>query len=44
MNTLEELIERVGDPDVLQLLKKIQKLLGQYDYDAAAALLNELKA
>ena len=43
-DTLEELIERVGDPDVLQLLKKIQKLLGQYDYDAAAALLNELKA
>jgi PAS domain S-box-containing protein len=43
-DTLDSLIDRVGDPAVLGQLEEVRKLVGQYDYEAAAALLTKLRA
>ena len=43
-DTLDQLIDEVGDPSVRTELKKIANLVGQYDYDRAQALLSDLIA
>ncbi len=43
-DTVEQLIDDVGEPGVRSRLKKLAKLVDQYDYDSAQALLDELMA
>jgi hypothetical protein len=43
-DTVGQLIDDVGEPGVLSRLKKLAKLVDQYDYDSAQALLDELMA
>ncbi len=43
-DTLDKLIDEVGDPQVLEQLKKLGKLVGQYDYDGAQTIVTELQA
>ena len=42
--TLSQLIDEVGDPQVRAQLEKLAKLVDQYDYDSAQALVDELMA
>jgi CheY-like chemotaxis protein len=41
-DTLDELIALVGDPQAAAQLKKLSDLVGQYDYDAALAVIGEM--
>ena len=43
-DTVGQLIDDVGEPGVLSRLKRLAKLVDQYDYDSAQALLDELMA
>jgi HPt (histidine-containing phosphotransfer) domain-containing protein len=43
-DTLGQLIEEVGDPQERTQLEKLAKLVDQYDYESAQALLDELMA
>ena len=43
-DTLDSLIDQLGDSTVLAQLEELRKLVGQYDYEAAAAILAELRA
>jgi polar amino acid transport system substrate-binding protein len=43
-DTLDSLIDQLGDSTVLAQLEELRKLIGQYDYEAAAAILAQLKA
>ena len=43
-DTVGQLIDDVGEPGILSRLKKLAKLVDQYDYDSAQALLDELMA
>jgi PAS domain S-box-containing protein len=43
-DTLDGLLDNVGDPQIRLGLEKLRKLVGQYDYDAALAVVEELKA
>ena len=43
-DTLGQLIDEVGDPQVRAQLEKLAKLVDQYDYDSAQALVDELMA
>ncbi|MEE4237863.1 MAG: response regulator, partial [Anderseniella sp.] len=43
-DTVGQLIDNVGEPGVLARLRKLAKLVDQYDYDSAQALLDELMA
>lgn len=43
-DTLDALLDDVGDPQIRVGLEKLRKLVGQYDYDAALVVIDELKA
>jgi hypothetical protein len=43
-DTLDALMVDVGAPEVSAQLVKLGKLVGQYEYDAALAIINEMTA
>ena len=43
-DTLDRLIDEVGDPQILAELERLGKLVDQYDYDGAQALVEQLMA
>jgi len=43
-DTLDTLADDVGDPEIRAQLDKLRKLVGQYDYEGAQAIVEELQA